>query len=195
MKNINTILFDDFTILDALGPVEVFRCLETYYSIGFYSMNGGPIRTKPFLGIETKPIRDIQSFDILLIPGGFGVRTLINDLSYISQIKELATNSENVLTVCTGSALLAKTGLLKGIKATSNKLAFDWVVQQDPDVHWIRKSRWVVDGKFYSSSGVTAGIDMALGFVRDKINNEKAENICKGLEYIWNKNNEEDLFV
>jgi putative intracellular protease/amidase len=195
MKNINVILFDDFTILDALGPVEVFRCLEAFFSIAFYSMNGGKVKTNPYLGIETKQIKEIQSFDILLVPGGFGIRKLVEDVNFIGQLKELANKSESVLSICTGSALLAKTGLLKGLKATSNKLAFDWVVQQDADVHWIRKARWIVDGKYYSSSGVSAGIDMALGFVRDKINNEKAKNICKGLEYVWNNNNEDDPFA
>jgi putative intracellular protease/amidase len=195
MKNINVVLFDDFTILDALGPVEVLQRLDQFYQIGFYSLYGGKIKTNPELGIITKPLCEIQSFDVLLIPGGFGTRKLVNDVEFITNLRTIAEKSEVVLAVCTGSALLAKTGLLKSIKATSNKLSFDWVVKQDPEVHWTRKSRWVVDGKYYSSSGVSAGIDMALGYVKDKFNVETAEKISKGLEYIWNKNSEEDPFA
>lgn len=100
-----------------------------------------------------------------------------------------------VLTVCTGSALLAKTGQLDNHKATSNKSAFDWVSGLNSNVNWIRKARWVVDEKIYTSSGITAGIDMALAFISDKISTNVAEQVSKTLEYIWNSNNEEDLFA
>lgn len=195
MKTINIVLFDNFTIIDALGPVEVFRCLEKFFNINFYSQNGGKVKTNPDLGIETKSFKEITDFDILLIPGGFGTRKLVDDIEFIKLIKDLAEKSETVLTVCTGSALLAKTGLLSKRNATSNKLAFDWVKQQDENVNWIKKARWVVDGKFYTSSGITAGIDMALGFVSDTISENAAEQVGKALEYIWNKNKEEDLFA
>lgn len=194
MKNINAILFDDFTLLDALGPIEVLQRLPQF-QISFYSMHGGRVKTNPDLGIMTKPFSEIQSFDILLVPGGFGSRKLVDDAEFISGLKTIAEKSEEVLTVCTGSALLAKAGLLKNVRATSNKLSFDWVVQQDPEVRWIRKARWVADEKYYSSSGVSAGIDMALGYVRDKINVETAEKIARGLEYHWNRNSDEDPFA
>ncbi len=168
MKNINVILYDDFTILDALGSVEVLHRLDQFYKVGFYSLYGDKIKTNPDLGIMTKPISEIRSFDVLLIPGGFGTRKLVDDVEFITNLRALVEKSEVVLAVCTGSALLAKTGLLKNKRATSNKLSFEWVVKQDAEVNWVRKSRWVVDGKYYSSSGVSAGIDMALGFVKDK---------------------------
>ena len=74
-------------------------------------------------------------------------------------------------------------------------MAFDWVVTQDIQVNWIRKARWIVDGKYYSSSGITAGIDMALGFVGDEFNNAVAEKIAHALEYNWNTNSEDDNFA
>lgn len=90
--------------------------------------------------------------------------------------------------------MLAKTGLIKGHKATTNKLAFDWVTEQDKEVQWIRKARWVNDGKYYTSSGVSAGIDMTLGFISDVNGIEVAEKIARGIEYIWNKDKENDPF-
>jgi transcriptional regulator GlxA family with amidase domain len=99
-----------------------------------------------------------------------------------------------VLTVCTGSALLARTGLLSGRRATSNKRAFDWVVEQDRGVLWKRKARWIRDDKYYTSSGVSAGIDMTLGFVGDRHGTETAERISKGIEYLWNRDSGYDPF-
>jgi putative intracellular protease/amidase len=194
MKNINVILFDNFTFLDVFGPVEVFVHLDKYFKVGFFSKNGGKIITNPETGIESKSFQEITHNDILLVPGGFGTRTLVDDKDFIEQLKILAGKSEYVLTVCTGSALLAKTGILEGYKATSNKLAFEWVMKQDPNVNWIRKARWMVDGKFYTSSGVSAGIDMALGFVADIISNDAAAQVSKILEYNWNNNRDQDLF-
>ncbi len=195
MKNINVILFDDFTLLDAFGPVDILSRLDKYYQIDYYSLNGGKVKTKPNFEIETKSFDDINSFDILLIPGGFGTRKLVDDDKFISSLKNITEKSDMVLTVCTGSALLAKTGLLKNIKATSNKMSFDWVISQNSDVKWIRKARWVVDGKYYSSSGITAGIDMALGFIKDNFSIDVANKISHSLEYIWNSNSEEDHFA
>jgi putative intracellular protease/amidase len=194
MKNINVILFDGFTFLDVFGPVEVFVHLDKHFKINFFSQNGGSILTNPRTGIQTKSFGEIEQNDILLVPGGFGTRELVNDEDFIRKLKELANRGEYVLTVCTGSALLAKTGLLNNRNATSNKLAFDWVTKQGPEVNWIRKARWVVDGKYYTSSGVSAGIDMSLGFVSDTISKDASIQVSKFLEYIWNEDKDNDLF-
>jgi putative intracellular protease/amidase len=69
----------------------------------------------------------------------------------IDKIKQISTFSPFVLTVCTGSALLAKTGLLDGKKATSNKKAFAWVMKNGANVKWNKKARWTVDGKYWAS--------------------------------------------
>jgi len=195
MKHVNILLFDDFTTLDALGPAEVFGRLKEYYEIKFISITGGIISGSAGVKIDTKQISEIQQNDILLIPGGFGTRKLVTDSNFLSALRLLAEESELVLSVCTGSALLAKSGLLNNRKATSNKISWEWVINQNQEVNWINKARWVVDGKYYTSSGITAGIDMALGFISDKHNNEVAKNISKSLEYIWNENKENDPFA
>lgn len=123
-----------------------------------------------------------------------GTRKEINNLSFIEKIKSLAQSSEYVLTVCTGSALLAKTGLLDSLKATSNKRSFEWVKSCNKNVHWISKARWVVDGKFYTSSGISAGIDMALDFVSDRFGKDLAIQIAKRTEYRWNEDRDNDEF-
>ncbi len=190
----NVILFNNFETLDVFGPVEVIGKLDRLYKIEFYSEKGGLVRSSQNVRIETLPISDIHKSGVVMIPGGIGTRTEVNNQAFIQYLKGLCQNAEYVLTVCTGTALLARTGLLKGIKATTNKMAFDWVAEQDRKVQWLRKARWVNDGKFYTSSGVSAGIDMTLGFVSDRLGIETAEKIAQGIEYIWNKNKEDDPF-
>lgn len=194
MEKFNVILFNNFETLDVFGPVEIIGRLDSHYSIEFYSENGGIISSRQNVRVETLPFSDIEDSDILLIPGGQGTRIEIKNKYFIERLKNLSLSSKYVLSVCTGSALLAKTGLLKGISATSNKIAFDWVTMQDKQLNWLKKARWVRDGKYYTSSGVSAGMDMTLGFVSDKFGIETAEKISMEIEYIWNRDKDNDVF-
>ena len=85
-------------------------------------------------------------------------------------------------------------GQLKGRKATSNKLALSWVASHDRKVLWQDQARWVVDGKFYTSSGVSAGMDMSLGFVADFWGQDLAEELAKKAEYVWQNKADQDPF-
>lgn len=194
MKAVNVLLFEDFTTLDALGPAEVFSKLNQMYRVDYFSLHGGLVSGSANTKVQTKKIEEIAQNDIVLIPGGWGTRQLVNDSQFIEKLREAAEKSENVLCVCTGSALLAKTGLLDNRRATSNKIAWEWVTAQSEKVKWVRKARWVTDGKYYTSSGITAGIDMSLGFVSDKVGYETAREICTALEYVRNENKDEDPF-
>ncbi len=190
----NVILFNGFETLDAFGPVEVIGRLERFYQLGYYSEKGGVVRSSQGVEVKTLPFSDIENDGILLIPGGFGARAEVDNAEFIERIKTLAENSRFVLTVCTGSALLAKTGLLKNRRATSNKISFEWAASQDPEVQWVRRARWMQDGKYYTSSGISAGIDMALGFVSDMVGPEAAEKVAGHIEYIWNRDKDNDPF-
>ena len=190
----NVLLFDGFETLDVFGPVEIIGKIPKKYSIDFYSENGGEITSSQNVRINTLPADKIVDGGILLIPGGMGTRNLVNNVSFIETLCVLSSDANLVMTVCTGSALLAKTGLLKGKNATSNKMAFDWVKSIDTDVNWIRKARWVRDGKYYSSSGVSAGMDMTLGYVAETHGMKTAEDIARYIEYTWNKDCDNDPF-
>ncbi|NNM54450.1 MAG: DJ-1/PfpI family protein [Spirochaetales bacterium] len=194
MKVVNIVLFDNFTALDAFGPAEVFSRFKENFEIRYFSLNGGFVSSSISCPCLTEKLQETSQSDILLIPGGFGTRIEVANELLITKIRSLAEKSEFVLCVCTGSALLAKTGLLDGKKATSNKLAWNWVVEQNKKVDWIRQARWVVDGKYYTSSGITAGIDMSLGFISDTIGYEQAQKASRSLEYLWNTNKDFDLF-
>lgn len=192
--DVNVMLFNDFETLDVFGPVEIMGRLMDSYNIRFFSMTGGIIRSKQGVLVVSESFESIDPKGILFIPGGFGTRTLVEDEEYIKTIKELDKSSTYTLTVCTGTALLAKTGHLKGKIATTNKIAFDWVSSQDRDVLWQKSARWCVDGKYYTSSGVSAGMDMTLGFVSDTHSREEALKISNHIEYIWNEDMNNDPF-
>ena len=189
------LLFDNFETLDVFGPVEIFGRLTDDYNVSFYSLLGGLIENRHGVSILTKPLAVIENgMDIFLIPGGYGTRVEVNNNELIESIQQISNLSRYVLTVCTGTALLAKTALLDGRKAPSNKRAFDWVTTQGPNVDWIRKARWVVDDKYYTSSGVSAGMDMTLGFLQDMHGTAFARNMAHTIEYNWQENKEEDNF-
>jgi len=193
--NVGVLLFDNFETLDVFGPVEILGRLKDLYSIRFYSLSGGLIRNSHGISIVTEKLEPEHSnSEIIIIPGGAGTRLGVNNQLLIDTIRKISVSSNYVLTICTGSALLAKTGLLDGRKATSNKRAFDWVMTNGKDVNWIKHARWVVDGKYYTSSGVSAGMDMALGFLADRHGLEFARKVAFEIEYNWTEESEDDNF-
>jgi putative intracellular protease/amidase len=192
--DVNCLIFNDFELLDLFGPVEVLGNIEEY-RIRYFSMNSGIVNGRLNAQIATEPIDALEPGGILLLPGGRGTRTLVNDSGFTEKLKSVVAVSEWCLTVCTGSALLAKTGLLDGLSATSNKMAFRWARDAGKNVNWKYRARWVVDGKYYTSSGVSAGIDMALGFVQDRFSEERAREIARRIEYEWNGDKDNDPFA
>ncbi len=193
--NVGVLLFEDFETLDVFGPVEILGRLKEFYVVNFYSLFGGQIKNGHGVSISTETLAEINNgVDIFLIPGGYGTRKEIDNVLLIDKIREISDLSNFVLTVCTGSALLAKTGLLDGRKATSNKRAFDWVMTNGENVNWLKKSRWTVDDKYYTSSGVSAGMDMTLGFLSDLHGIEFARQIGFQIEYNWIEDKDNDNF-
>ena len=191
---INLLLFDRFETLDAFGPVEMLSDMGKN-RIVCCSVNGGPVRSSHGFSVDTIPLAETEVTDVLLVPGGMGTRTLVRDESFLLALKEKAEKAAFVLTVCTGSGLLAKTGLLDGKRATSNKMAFSWVKSCSERVLWLERARWAVDGKYYTASGVSAGMDMALGFMSDRFGEEKARTIARNTEYVWNSDPGTDPFA
>lgn len=190
------IMFEDYETLDVFGTAEIFGRLVDKYTLKFYSLEGGVITNRHGVPIMTEQLETMNNnTKILLIPGGMGTRKEVNNVILINKIKALSLSSDYVLTVCTGSALLAKTGLLDGRQATSNKRAFSWVVSQGVHVDWDEKARWKIDGKYYTSSGVSAGMDMSLGFLADRHGIDFARKVAKQIEYNWIEDKDYDNFI
>lgn len=191
---VDFLLFEDFETLDAFGPAEIFghqKDMELHYC----SLSGGPVRSGQGLTVSSEPADLIAAGDVLLVPGGMGTRKLVHDAAFVKRLKTLAEACSWVLTVCTGSALLAQTGLLDGRRATTNKYAFDWVVSCRPQVFWQKKARWCMEDKYYTSSGVSAGMDMAFGFLADRFGRPTAEQGARAIEYLWHSDPQQDPFA
>ncbi|HTE11726.1 MAG TPA: DJ-1/PfpI family protein [Chitinophagaceae bacterium] len=192
---VGVLLFEDFETLDVFGPVEILGRLTDLYKVHFYSLQGGLINNMHGVSVQTEKLEEINNgTGIFLIPGGYGTRIELNNMALINAIRQTAAQSSYVLTVCTGTALLARTGLLDGRKATSNKRAFDWVASTGENVNWIKRARWVVDDKYYTSSGVSAGMDMTLGLLNDIHGHAFAKDVAHQIEYSWQEDKDHDDF-
>ncbi|WP_240184597.1 DJ-1/PfpI family protein [Enterobacter roggenkampii] len=192
MMTIAVLLFDEFETLDAMGPVEILGMVPDF-RLRFISQSGGKIRSSQNVIVSTELAEGLH-FDTLLIPGGEGTRMLSMNVDFLHWLEQLVAKSRLCLTVCTGSALLACTPMLNGRHATSNKLAFEWVRSRNQQVFWQPNARWVKDGTFYTSSGVSAGMDMALQVVSDLCGQTQALEIARKIEYVWNDDPGNDPF-
>ncbi len=194
MRDVITVLFNDFETRDVFGPIEVLGRVPDQFNPLFCSLAGGIITSTQKVPVMTLPLSDLKSTRfILFIPGGNGARGMVNDEACVAAIRSLARNAEFILTVCTGSILLARAGMLEGKCATSNKRVFAWT-KSAPCVNWIKKARWVKDGTISTRSGVSAGIDMALGFVADLFGHPAAQQVSREIEYEWNEDSGYDPF-
>jgi putative intracellular protease/amidase len=194
MYEIITVLFDKFETLDVFGPVEILGRLKNNFNMNFYSFNGGIIKSSQDVPVLTKPLSKLDEKNyILIIPGGEGTRELVDNEIFINCLKCLFKDAEYVLTICTGSVLLSKTGLLNGRQATTNKRVFSWT-NEFTKVNWVREARWIKDGNIYTSSGVSAGMDMTLGFVADLLGYDVAKQQSIEIEYVWHEDSKFDPF-
>lgn len=191
---IHVLIFEGFEALDVVGPLTFLASLPEAV-VTYYSYQGGLVSNRKGLSIMTEMLREAPACDLLLVPGGRGVRSLVTDDDFLTALKHVASQSTYLLSVCTGSALLACAGLLDGKSATTNKKAYDWVTSFSKAVDWQPCARWVVDGHIYTSSGVSAGMDMALGFIADQYGQTYADECAQRAEYHWNPNSDQDAFA
>jgi transcriptional regulator GlxA family with amidase domain len=133
--------------------------------------------------------------DLILVPGGIGTRAAVDDHALVDWLRRRSEEAELVMTVCTGSGLLAQTGLLDGRRATTNKMFFSWPESTWPLVKWVREARWVEDGKYWTSSGGSAGIDMALAVIAKLAGPQMADMLATGTEYEWHRDASWDPFA
>ena len=196
MKTVGALLFSEFELLDIYGPLEIFGLLRDDFEIRIVAETAEPVASTP--GPRTTVddrTSDRNEYDILIVPGGRGTRREVENTALLDWLNTAASKAELVTSVCTGSALLAKAGLLDGRRATTNKAAFEWVCSQGPEVDWQPEARWVEDGRFFTSSGVSAGIDMSLAVISQLFGAEKAEQSAVSAEYEWHRDPGWDPFA
>ncbi len=193
---VGILLFNDVEVLDFAGPYEVFS--RTRLQPGVQSRRSeesAPFRVftvaaAPDLVVATGGLRVLPDFDfatappldLLVVPGGFGTRALLQDTATIAWIQRTAATARRVTSVCTGALLLARAGLLAGRRATTHWGALELLAEVDPTIQLEAELR-VVDDGIVTSAGVSAGIDMALGVVESMYGRPVADETARYMDY------------
>ena len=210
VRKVAVALFEGFTVLDVYGPVQAFasarltgpdgariRLFEIFTMAerrGEVKSSEGPATHADF------SFGDAPDFDILLIPGGFGSRTQVERPQFLSELARASERARPIqLAVFLGVAYVVGVRLLHphaarfAFRDRRTKLALH--VKQGPRVHWQRKARWVDDGNILTSSGVSAGIDMALSLVARLHGRDLALVSARNMEYVWHEDPADDPFA
>lgn len=191
MKKLNTaiLIFDDVEVLDFAGPFEVFSVtneLNDYSLLNVYTVAREKKPVKARNGLSVNPdysINDAPCPDILIIPGGSGTRPILQQHDLLAWIRQSAGNADKVLSVCTGALLLAKIGLLDGLKATTHASAFELLGELAPRTEIVRNVRFVDNGNVITAAGISAGIDMSLYVIELLYGKESAQQTATYMEY------------
>ena len=175
------LLYDRFTALDIIGPHDVLNSVPGNESI-FVAESAGPVRNESdtLSLVADASLDEVTSPDIVVVPGGFGNRILLEHEPLHEWIRTVHENTAWTTSVCTGALLLAAAGLLDGVPATTHWLARDVLAELGakpvPD-------RVVQHGKIVTAAGVSSGIDMALWLVQQINGDEVAQAVQLGIEY------------
>jgi putative intracellular protease/amidase len=195
-RTLGAVFYEGFELLDVYGPLEMFGSVGAELHIVTVAERTGPVAS--FQGPQTVAQFDFASapkLDLILLPGGFGTMRELENPTMLDFLRQRSASAEVTMSVCTGSAILARAGLLDGRRATSNKQFFDLARSQGPAVDWVEKARWVEDGPFTTSSGVSAGMDMALAVIARLYGRSAAQQIADSTEYDWQSDSNRDPFV
>ena len=191
---VGILIFDQVEILDVAGPFEVFsvtRLIEecrqessSPFRILLVSEKIGPVfavgglRFTPDVTIDNCP-----ELDLLIIPGGRGTRTEVKNVNILKWIANRASKAILTASVCTGSSLLGKAGLLDGREATTHWRAFDFLSQSAPNAHIRKDARFTLADPIFTSAGISAGIDMALRIVSHFFGTKIGQATARQMEY------------
>ena len=194
--NVGILIFEDVEVLDFAGPFEVFsrtrlvpgtpsrRSNESApFEVFTVSQTGAPLRaTGGLLVTPAFSFANVPRIDLLVVPGGYGTRPLLDAAALLDWIRRTAADARKVTSVCTGSLLLAKAGLLQGKRATTHWGALDLLASLYTGVVVDRETR-VVDDGVVTSAGVASGIDMSFYVVEQLFGKAVADETAHYIEY------------
>jgi transcriptional regulator GlxA family with amidase domain len=188
-RHIGLLLFDDVEELDAVGPWEVLASWTRFFpddgwSVSCLSKSGGPVTAAKGLVLGAHhAIADAPALDVLLHPGGQGTRPMLRDTEHLDWVRRQRAEVPLLTSVCTGSLVYAAAGLLAGRPATTHWQSLDLLRELEPTVEVRPDDRYVDDGDLITSSGVSAGIDMALHLVARLVSVERAREVRRYIQY------------
>ncbi len=188
-RHIGIFLFDEVEELDAVGPWEVLahwtlEYPEDGWSVSCLSRDGASVTGAKGLVLGAHHSSDDHpELGVLLHPGGQGTRALMKDEPHLAWVRRQSATVPLMTSVCTGSLVYAAAGLLCGRPATTHWEQIELLARIDPTIEIRAAHRFVDDGDVVTSSGVSAGIDMALHLVARLAGASRARQVRAGIQY------------
>lgn len=192
--NIGIYIYENAEVLDFSGPFEVFSTANRLASAGepfnvfLVAENSTPIAARG--GFSVNPQYDFGNhpdIDVLIVVGGVHTGEL-DKPEVIQWVAATSGKADMVASVCTGAFILAKAGLLSGLKVTTHWEDIPDLRRSHPDLTVVDSVRWVDEGEFVTSGGISAGIDMSLHLVARLAGSELANRTARQMEFDWRKN-------
>jgi transcriptional regulator GlxA family with amidase domain len=191
---VGILIFDDVEILDVAGPFEVFAVtrlndqqrLQQSSPFKVYLISETNKQITAIGGLRLTPdvtITECPELDLLIIPGGWGTRIESKNKILVNWISNQFTNDRLIASVCTGSSLLGKAGLLDGRDATTHWRAFDFLKESAPKARILKNVRFTLIEPIFTSAGVSAGIDLSLRIVSHFFGTEIGQATARYMEY------------
>jgi transcriptional regulator GlxA family with amidase domain len=182
---IGVLVFPDFQLLDAAGPISVFEIAARYAgqppSIKVIAATPGPVRSTSGVELLARGLRPSGAITTLIVAGGEGVDGAAKSEPTLAFVRSLARRGIRVASVCSGAGILAEAGLLEGRRATTHWQRTRQFLGAYPGVKWEPDRIFVRDGNIWSSAGITAGIDLALAMVTEDHGEEIAQKTARQL--------------
>jgi transcriptional regulator GlxA family with amidase domain len=188
-RTVAILLFDEIEVLDFAGPFEVFAVTnelsnDQLFAVVTVAAEKRAIRARNGLSVNPDhTLADCPPPDILIVPGGLGTRALLKNQPVLDWIKSINTTAEIVASVCTGSVVLGRAGLLDGLKATTHHECFDLLREHAPRTTVVETDRFIDNGRILTAAGISAGIDMSLHLVARLHGAATAQKSARYMEY------------
>ena len=188
-RNVAILVFDDVEVLDFAGPFEVFAVTDELrahaeFHVFTVSELRATVRAKNGLKIVPDFVPEAcPAANVLVIPGGSGSRALLNRPLLLEWVRKQARGAEVVMSVCTGARVLARAGLLDGLRATTHHENIDELRELAPAALVTADERFTDNGKICTSAGISAGIDLSLHVVARLLGREAADTTARYMEY------------
>jgi putative intracellular protease/amidase len=188
-RNLAILIFDGVQIIDYTGPFETFGHvpLDGNHAFNIYTVSEKPQAITTSMGMSVNPKYTLDNApepNILVIPGG-DVRGQENNPAVLKFIQDKAKNAEIVMSVCNGAYILAKTGLLDGLEATTTANLIPGLKLAAPKTKVVDDKRFVDNGKIITTAGLSSGIDGALHVIDRLFGRGVAQSAALGMEYNW----------
>jgi transcriptional regulator GlxA family with amidase domain len=185
-RTIVFLIFDDFQLLDAAGPIAAFEMpiqgmKPAPYRLVVIAESGGLVRSSSGVAIPAEPLAAARKIDTLIVAGGQGTKAAMLSGPTLAFIRKQAETARRVCSVCSGSLVLAAAGVLDGRRATTHWRRCEQMQRAFPAVTVESDPIFIRDGNIWTSAGVTAGIDLALALIGDDLGQDVAKRVAQEL--------------